>query len=129
MDEQGSGWVTFAGVVLIVAGVMRFFDSIWAFRFKGQLPSALQDATFGDNVKTYGWIYLIVGIILVLAGIGVLYRGQFSRWLGIIAAAIGALSAMPWLPYYPVWSLIYIFVAILVIYGLAAYGGSETVAT
>jgi len=66
---------------------------------------------------------MIVAAILVLAGIGVLYRGQFSRWIGVIAAAIAAISAMPWLPYYPVWSLIYVFIAIMVMYGLIAHGG------
>ena len=127
VDDRGAGWITFAGIILIFEGVMRFFDSIWAFRYNGQLPAALQDATFSDNLTTYGWIYLLVGIILVLAGIGVLYGSQFSRWIGIIAAAIGALSAVAWLPYYPVWSLIYVFIAVMVIYALSVYGGRDEV--
>jgi hypothetical protein len=127
VDETGSGWLTFAGIILIFEGVMRFFDAIWAFRFDGPLPDGLQDATFGDSLTTYGWVYLIVGLILVLAGIGVLYRNQFSRWIGIIAAAIGGLSAMAWLPYYPIWSLIYILIALAVFLALAAYGGRDTV--
>jgi hypothetical protein len=128
VDDRGSGWLGFAGIILIFEGVMRFFDSIWAFRFNGQLPDRLQDATFGDNLTAYAWIYLLVGVILVLAGIGVLYRSQLSRWIGIIAAVIGGLSAMPWLPYYPVWSLIYILIAFMVIYALAVYGGREELA-
>ena len=64
----------------------------------------------------------------MLAGIGILYRGQFSRWIGVIAAALGGLSAMPWLPYYPVWSLVYIFIAVMVMYALIAYGGREELA-
>ena len=91
-STRGTGWLTFAGIVLIFAGVMRFFDGIWAFRYNGSLPDALQDATFGDDLTTYGWIYVLVGLILVLAGFGVLYRSQFSRWIGIIAAAIGGLE-------------------------------------
>ena len=132
MDEDidtGTGWLTFAGIVLIFAGVMRFFDGIWAFRYNGSLPDALQDATFGDDLTTYGWIYVLVGLILVLAGFGVLYRSQFSRWIGIIAAAIGGLSAMAWLPYYPIWSLIYIIIAVVVIMALSVYGGRDPVAS
>ena len=132
MDEdidRGTGWLTFAGIVLIFAGVMRFFDGIWAFRYNGSLPDALQDATFGDDLTTYGWIYVLVGLILVLAGFGVLYRSQFSRWIGIIAAAIGGLSAMAWLPYYPIWSLIYIIIAVVVIMALSVYGGRDPVAS
>ena len=127
MEEQGAGWMTFAAVVLIFAGVMRFFDSIWAFRVGGKIQGG-SDLALGDSVKTYGWVYLIIGAILVLAGIGILYRGQFSRWIGVIAAALGGLSAMPWLPLYPVWSLIYIFIAVMVMYALIAYGGREELA-
>jgi hypothetical protein len=127
--DEGTGWLTFAGIVLIFAGVMRFFDGIWAFRYNGSLPDALQDATFGDNLTTYGWIYVLVGVILVLAGFGVLYKSQFSRWIGIIAAAIGGLSAMAWLPYYPIWSLIYIIIAVVVIMALSVYGGRDPVAS
>ena len=124
-DDTGSGWVMFAGIILIFAGVMRFFDAIWAFRFNGTLPEGLQDATFGDSLTTYGWTYLIVGLVLVFAGVAVLSRSQFARWIGIVAAAIGGLSAMAWLPYYPIWSLIYIFIAVMVIYALTAHGGRE----
>jgi hypothetical protein len=129
IDDTGSGWLTFAAVILIFAGVMRIFDAIWAFRYNGALPERLEDATFGDSLTTYGWVYLVVGAILVLAGIGVLYRGQFSRWIGVVAAAIGGLSAMAWLPYYPIWSLIYIFLAVMVMYALLAYGGRDTLAS
>ena len=126
-DDTGAGWLMFAGIILIFAGVMRGFDAIWAFRFNGTLPEGLQDATFGDSLTTYGWTYLIVGLILVFAGIAVLSRSQFARWIGIVAAAIGGLSAMAWLPYYPIWSLIYIFIAVTVIYALAAHGGRQPV--
>src|SRR3954469_5568823 len=104
-DNDGSGWVAFASAILIFEGIMRIFDSIWAFRYKGKLPDQLQNATFGENLKNYAWIYLIVGIILILVGVGVVYRSQFSRWIGVIAAGLAGLSAMPWLPYYPIWTL------------------------
>jgi hypothetical protein len=57
-----SGWVTFSGVVLIVAGVMRIFDAIWAFRYNGTVVDSLNQALFGHGLTTYGWIWLIVGI-------------------------------------------------------------------
>jgi hypothetical protein len=125
-DDHGSGWLTFAAIILVFAGVMRIFDAIWAFRYNGAIPDHLSDSVFGDSLTTYGWMYLIVGAILILSGIGVLYRGQFSRWIGVIAAAIGGLSAVTWLPYYPLWSLTYVLLAVLVMYGLIAYGGRTT---
>jgi hypothetical protein len=126
-DDRGSGSLTFAAVVLIFAGVMRVFDAIWAFRFDGALPDHLSDSVLGDNLTTYGWTYLIIAAILILAGIGVLYRGQFSRWIGVIAAGIAGLSGITWVWYYPIWSLTYVLIAVMVMYALIVYGGRETI--
>jgi hypothetical protein len=102
MAAGPSGWVRFASIVLIFAGIMRVLDSIWAFRFNGQLQDNLDGGVLGSNLTTYAVVYLIVGVLLVLTGIYVLYRSQFFRWVGIVAAAIGGLSGAVWLPYYPV---------------------------
>jgi hypothetical protein len=128
MNESGNGWTIFAGIALLVAGVMRIFDSIWAFRYHGVLPSNLEAAIFGHTLKTYAWVYLAVGIILILAGFGVMIQSQVSRWIGIFAAAILGISAIWWMPYYPIWSLTYIGICFFVIYALAAYGQREEVA-
>ncbi len=123
MNDRGYGWTIFAAVVLGVAGVMRIFDAIWAFRYHGKVPQQLQDALFGTSLKNYGWLYLIVGIILILCALAVMARSQIGRWVGMAAGALGAISAIWWMPYYPVWSLTYIFLGVIVIYALAAYGG------
>ena len=123
MDERGSGWLMFAATVLIFAGIMRIIDAIWAFRYNGAVPDALKDALLGDKLENYGWWWLIVGVVLIVCGVGVLSRGQISRWIGMIGALIAALSAMVWMPYFPVWSLVYVAVAFLVLYGLAVHGG------
>jgi len=117
-------------VVLIVAGIMRVIDAIWAFGYHGAIPNGLQDALLGHSLKTYGWIWLIIGIILIAAGILALGpsnrpSAEVSRWVGIVAAALAAISAIFVIPYYPVWSLIYIAIAIMVIYGLAARYGEQ----
>lgn len=126
-----SGWLTFSAVVLITAGIMRVFDSIWAFGYDGPLPDDLQDAILGHSINTYGWVWLITGAILITAGVLVLGppgqpAADISRWVGIIAAALAAISAIFLTPYYPVWSLIYIAIAITAIYGLTAHYGEET---
>jgi hypothetical protein len=128
MENKGEGWLVFAAIALGVAGIMRIFDAIWAFRYHGAVPENLQNALFGTSLKNYGWLWLIVGIILILCAFGVLARSQFSRWIGIFAGAVAAISAIWWMPYYPIWSLTYIALGVLVIYGLAAYGSREPVA-
>ncbi len=125
MEEKGEGWLFFAAIVLGIAGIMRIFDAIWAFSYHGVLPENLENAIFGHSLKTYGWVYLVVAIILIACAGGVATRSQVSRWIGIFAGAVMAISAIWWMPYYPVWSLTYIVVGIFVVYGLAVYGGRE----
>ena len=119
-----SGWLTFSAVVLIVAGIMRVIDAIWAFGYHGTIPYNLQGALLGHSLKTYGWIWLIIGVILIVAGAAVLgpsdrpsagssagsasCRG-LARNLGHLRDAV-----------LPVWSLIYIAIAVMVIYGLGS---------
>jgi hypothetical protein len=126
-----SGWLTFSGVVLIVVGIMRLLDAIWAFEYNGTVVDNLHGALFGHSLTTYGVVWLIVGVILVVAGFLVMNPGglaaELSRWLGIVASAIAGITAITWIPYYPVWSLIYVAIAVMVIYGLTAHFDQETV--
>ncbi len=124
-EPQGSGWLFFAGTVLGLAGIMRIIDSFWAFGYKGALPENLKDGLLGSNLKHYGWLWLAVGIILLVSSGLILVGSQFARWVGFIAATIGAVTAMTWMPYYPVWSLVYVAIAVLVFYALARYGGRQ----
>jgi len=124
MNERRSGWIAFAGIMLIIGGVMRFFDAIWAFSYHGTLPSDFEGALYGHSLKTYGWVYLVVAIILFLSGLGVLSGNQVARWVGVVAAAIWVISSIWWMPYYPIWSLTYVILGSLVLYGLIAYGSS-----
>ena len=126
-----SGWLTFSAVVLIIAGIMRVIDAIWAFSYHGALPDGLQGAVLGHSLTTYGWIWLIAGVILIAAGALLFGPGdrpasEISRWVGIVAASLGAISAALVLPYYPVWSLVYIIIAVMVVYGLSAHYDQKT---
>lgn len=125
MEHRGEGWLVFAGVILIWGGIMKFFDAIWAFRYHGVLPSNFETALFGHSLKTYGWVDLVVAAILVICGFLVIAGSGFARWIGIIAAVIAGVSAIWWIPYYPVWAFVYIFIAALVIFALAVYGGDR----
>jgi hypothetical protein len=124
-EKPGTGWLFFAATVLGLAGLMRLIDSLWAFRYHGALPDNLQNAVFGDNLKTYGWVWLGVGIVLIVASVLIVVRSQIGRWVGMVAAAVGGLTAMTWMPYYPIWSLTYVLAAVLVLYALARYGSRD----
>jgi hypothetical protein len=75
-------------------------------------------------------MWLIIGVILIVADVLVLGpgdqpRAEISRWTGIIAAALAAISAIFVMPYYPIWSLLYIAIAVMVIYGLSVHYGEQ----
>jgi len=118
-------WIIFAATVLGLAGVMRVLDAIWAFGFKGSLPENLEDGILGSNIKTYAWTWLVVGVILLVSSVLLLGHSQIARWVGFVAAAVVGLTAMAWMPYYPVWSLMYVTGAVLVFYALVRHGGRE----
>ena len=124
-DEPISGWMFFAGSVLGLAGLMRLLDSFWAFRYEGALPDELKDGLLGDKLNTYAWVWLIVAVLLIVSSWLLLYRSQLARWVGFVAATIGALSAMTWMPYYPIWSMTYVAMFVLTFYALAVHGGRE----
>lgn len=67
--------------------------------------------------------YLVVAAVLIVCAFLALSGSQLGRWVRIVAGAIGCISAIWWMPFYPIWSLTYIALGVLVISALAAYGG------
>jgi hypothetical protein len=123
VNHKGEGWLLFSSIALGISGVMRIFDGVWALSYHGAVPNGLQGAVFGADLRTYGWIYLVEGIVLILASAGVVVGSQVSRWIGIVAGSLVCISAIWLMPFYPVWAVTYIILGVLVVYGLAVYGG------
>jgi hypothetical protein len=122
--QEGSGWRAFAGVMLIIVGLLDVVNGLWALDRSDTKSNGL---LYADKLGGWGWFYLILGIILVLVGIGVFYRSQIARWIGIIVASIAVVSNMLWIFVFPITSLVVMFLATLVVYGLVVYGERETV--
>jgi hypothetical protein len=123
IEEQGSGWIGFAGIMLIIVGALNIVNGLWALDHKATVPAMLYE----DNLETWGWIVLIWGILVVLAGFLVFSRNQFGRWIGIIAASIAMIVNMTWIFAFPVAALVEVFLSALVLYALVVYGGRGTV--
>jgi hypothetical protein len=124
MKKEGQGWILFSMIVLFVAGVMRIFDGIWMIH-NGNAAQSLSGAIFGSSLKTYGWIYIIVGVLLILVSLSLMSGSELGRWLGVAAGAILAISAVWVIPYFQVWGLLYAALGIGIIYGLVAHGGHD----
>jgi hypothetical protein len=125
-DEKGAGWLVFAATMLGLAGIMSVIDGIVALsRSRFYTTNAVY--VFSD-LRTWGWIMLVVGALLIVAAGGTLAGSSFSRWFGIFAAGLCAISQFMAVQAYPLWSLLVFGCAVLVIYALAAYGGNRDTA-
>jgi hypothetical protein len=122
VTERGSGWIAFAGVVLILSGFLDIVNGLWMLDHD---EGAVNELLYSDNLTAWGWIYLIGGIIVVAAGFGVFGRAQWARWVGIIVASVSVIVNMLLVFAFPIASLILVFVGILVIHALAVYGERE----
>lgn len=115
------GWTAFAGTILIMIGLFQAFLGIVAIA-DNTIYVVTSEWVFKLDVTTWGWIHLILGLVLLLAGIG-LFGGQvWARTVGVIVAALSALAAFLWLPYYPVWAIVIITMDVFVIWALTTHG-------
>jgi hypothetical protein len=122
-EVHGAGWLLFAGIMLLVAGILNIIYGI----------AAIDDSSFFvantkfiiSDLNTWGWVALVLGAIQILAAFAIWAGTQFGRWFGIAAASLNAIGALLSISAYPFWSLAIFAIDILVIYGLAAYGGSH----
>ena len=126
--EHGSGWITFAGIMILISGFGRLMDGIWALRFDDKVASApaLDNLiVFDDNLSAWGWFYLILGVVLLFAGFGIFSGAEWARWVGVISASIGILAAFAWIYAYPLAAFLSAMVNAMVVYALATYGGRQ----
>ena len=115
------GLTYFAAVMMIMIGLFHAMNGFMAIVHKlfFHVPP---NYVFAFNVSTWGWIHLIVGIVILLAGFGVLAGSVFARTIGVILALISAIAGFAYIPYYPVMAIVFIAVDILVIWALTAHG-------
>ena len=128
--EKGEGWLFFAFVILVIVGFFNVVLGLTMIAGDNIYVTARDSGTVViGNVNGWGWVILILGIFEVLAGFGVLARSQLSRWFAILMATLAALAHLPVIfgPH-PIYSFLVVLLSVLVIYGLAQYGGRDRIA-
>jgi hypothetical protein len=122
-SPSGIGWVTFAAVLLGLAGVWNSVDGILAIA--GSRVYTASSVFVFSNLNTWGWIVLILGIIQLIAAGSLLAGSELARWFGITAAGLNAIGQLMFVPVYPWWAIAMFALDVLIIYGLAVYGGAR----
>jgi uncharacterized membrane protein HdeD (DUF308 family) len=122
MQKTHSGWVTFAGVMLFIGGVLNLIYGIAAI---ADSSFFIQDQKYIlSNLNTWGWITVILGALELFAAFSLWSGGLYGRFIAILAASLSAIAALMSIPAYPFWSLAIFALDIIVIYQVAMYGGA-----
>jgi hypothetical protein len=126
---RGVGWLAFAGTLLVVSGAFKVLDALWAFKYDDDLSEEVQTVLFEGDLTAWGWVWLAVGIVLIVAGIAAVGGSEWARWFGIVVATLAAIAFLPWIYYQPLWTILSVTLAILAVYALATYGGRQVPGT
>ena len=124
-ERHGYGLIIIASVLLLVVGCFNLIDGIAVANSHGFIADA--HYVFGD-LRTWGWITLILGALQLLAAGGILAGNQFARWFAVAVVGLNAIAQMFFMPAYPFWSLMIIAVEVVALWWLCAYGSRQNLA-
>src|SRR6478609_3450429 len=119
------GVTTTAAMLLIIAGVCSVMQGIVALA-TNEFFVVTQNWLFKFDTTTWGWIHILVGIVALLAGVGLFFGAVWARTVGVIIAVLSAVVNFLWLPWYPVWAVVIIVFDVFVIWALTAHGRDVT---
>jgi hypothetical protein len=125
-QEATGGWavgfIMFAAIMMIMVGVFQALQGIVAI-FENEFYVATRNYTFQFDATTWGWIHLLLGLVVAFAGWGLLSGRTWARLLAITLAALSATANFLFIPYYPFWALLLFTLDIFVIWAVTAHGG------
>ena len=123
---EGHGLIVFASAMLVIIGCFNLIYGIAAIA-NSHVFVANTHYVFG-NLRAWGWITLIIGVLQLLAAAGVVMGNQLARWFAVAVLGLNAIDQMFFIPAYPFWSLVIIAVDVVALYALCVYGSRENLA-
>jgi hypothetical protein len=118
-----TGWIAFAGVMMMIAGGLNLFYGIVAAINDEWVFWTENSGNLYLDISEWGWVHIILGAVVLLSGIGVFSGNILARTVGVIVASLSLIANFFFIPAYPVWSLVVIALDILVIWALTVHGG------
>lgn len=122
-EPEGMGWIVFATVMLGLAALWNVFAGIAAIA-DAHVYVANANYVFSD-LSTWGWIVMLLGIAQGIAALALMSGSELARWFGIAVAGINSIAQLMFIPAFPFWGIAMFAVDMLIIYGLAVYGGAR----
>lgn len=114
-----------AGIFMVLAGMLHAIQGLVAL-LNDEFFVVGQEYVFKLDLTSWGWIHLIAGTIVVLAGIALFQGAVWARTIAVILAGVSIVGSFVWMPYYPLWSGIVIAFDVFVIWALTAHGRDIT---
>jgi hypothetical protein len=112
-----AGWVTFAGIMLLLIGVINVFQGFVALFSDERVVVTARNFVL-VNMTSWGWTVLLSGLILIVVGAGLVLGAAWARIVGIVVVGLHAATQVAWLGAYPIWSLLMITLDTLVLFAL-----------
>jgi hypothetical protein len=116
-----AGFIVFAATMMILVGIFHAIDGLVAL-FDNDFYVVTRAYTFQFDVTSWGWIHLVLGVVVATAGWGLLSGRTWARAVAIILAGLSLIANFLFIPYYPFWSMIATAINIFVIWAVAAHG-------
>jgi hypothetical protein len=123
------GLTVFASIMLLAIGMFQGLAGLSAIlKDDSTLWVRGEDLNYFITFDTtaWGWAHLILGVIIFLAGLGVLSGNVLARTVGVIVAMISLVINFLFIPIYPLWAIAIIVLDVLVIWALTAHGRDIT---
>ena len=118
-----AGWLVFAAFMMFLVGSFQAIQGLVAIFDDGYYVVRESGLVVEVDYTAWGFLHLILGVLLVLCGAGVLTGNVVARSVGVLLAGLSALANMAFIGAYPVWSIMVIIIDVLVIYALTVHGG------
>ncbi len=115
------GWVYFASLMMMLLGGFQAIAGLVAL-FKDDFYLVAERGLLVFNYTTWGWIHLLMGVVIFAAGVALLNGAVWARTVGVLLAGLSLFANMAFIDSYPLWSILMIVVDILVIYALTVHG-------
>ena len=116
------GWIFFGAVMLMLLGGFQIIQALVALFDEGFYLVGENGLVVDVDYNTWGWIHLVIGIVAILAGVGLLAGNLAARIVGVGIAFLSALANLAFISAYPVWSSIMIVLDVIVIFAIVVHG-------
>jgi hypothetical protein len=117
-----TGWVYFAGFMMIIMGALQTISGLAAL-LNDEWLLVTEQRLIAFDFTTWGWIHILIGVVVFAAGFAVMNGAAWARAIGVVIAMISLVANLAYANTYPIWAIAVVIIDVLIIYALTVRGG------